>query len=363
MTHRTRTGASTQLFGALADGTTVDAVTLANAAGMSATIISYGATLQALHVPDRSGHFADVTAGFAELDSYVRDSPYFGASIGRVANRIAKGMFTLDGRQHAVPANNGANALHGGPAGFDKRNWAITALHDGDEPGLDMALFSEDGDQGFPGALHVTAQWRLHADNRLSIAFHATTDRPTIVNLTNHAYWNLAGDGAVAGAMGHELRIPADHYLPTDATAIPTGEFRPVAGGPFDFRTATAIGARVRDAADAQILIGRGYDHAFAVAREVGEEVRLLAWLHDPASGRTLELFSNQPSVQFYSGNFLDGSLIGKSGRAYRMGDAVALEPQMFPDTPNQPQFGSVRLNPGQVYRHQIIWRFTVKDD
>jgi aldose 1-epimerase len=218
---------------------------------------------------------------------------------------------------------------------------------------------SPDGDQGYPGTLKVTATYSLSDDNILCVEYRAATDRPTLVNISNHAYWNLAGEGSADGAMGHRLTIPADHYLPTDATAIPTGEFRAADGTVFDFRDAVPIGARVRDASDEQIRFGRGYDHNWVVARDVADEPRLLARLEDPASGRVLETWSNQPGIQFYSGNFLDSTSSGKAGRLYRMGDAVALEPQKFPDTPNRPEFGSLRLEPGETYRNVIQWRFT----
>ncbi len=348
-------------FGVMPDGTLVEAITLRNGNGLSATLLSYGATLQAMHAPDRHGTFADVTAGFATLDAYRAGSPYFGSSIGRVANRIAGGRFQLDGILYSIPANNGPNALHGGPCGFDKRVWAIAALSEEPYPTVDMRLTSADGDQGFPGTLDVLARWSLDDDDCLSVDYVATTDRPTIVSLTNHAYWNLGGEGSAGGAMGHRLRFPADHYLPTDATAIPTGERRRVDGTAFDFREAHIIGERVRAATDEQLLFGRGYDHNFIVAPATAGTVRSVAWLNDPTSGRTLEMFSDRPGLQFYSGNFLDGSLVGKSGRAYRMGDAVALEPQMFPDTPNQPEFGSVRLDPDETYSHRIIFKFSVE--
>ncbi len=343
-------------FGRLADGSTVEAITLHGGDGHAATLLTYGATLQSVLVPDRGGHIADVTTGFTALDGYIGDHPYFGSSIGRVANRIARGRFTLDGRAYQLPCNNGPNSLHGGAAGFGKANWTVVRVEERAAPGVVLALTSPDGDQGYPGTLSVTAHWRLDGGT-LSVDYHATTDAPTVVNMTNHAYWNLAGDGSGEDAMGHLLWIDADAYLPTDAGAIPTGERREVAGTPFDFRVATAIGARVRDAGDAQILIGRGYDHNM-VLRPAGG-LRAVARLTHPGSGRSMELASDKPGLQFYSGNFLDGSLVGKSGRAYRMGDAVALEPQAFPDTPNRAAFGSIRLDPGESYRHRIEWRFS----
>ena len=345
-------------FGRLPDGRAVEAITLANGAGMRVTIISYGASIQSVLVPDRSGEMADVALGCPSLDPYLEQPQYFGSTCGRVANRIARGRFTLDGTEYRVPVNDGGNSLHGGTEGFDKRLWEVVEVRGGATPSVTLGLFSPDGDQGYPGSLAVTAAFALDDANTLSVDYRATTDRPTVVNLTNHAYWNLAGEGGPEGAMGHLLTIPADHYLPTDAGALPTGAFRDVAGTPFDFRVATPVGARVRDAADEQIRFGRGYDHNWVVAREVADEPRLLARLEEQASGRVLELCSTQPGLQFYSGNFLNGSTAGKSGRCYRQGDAVVLEPQMFPDTPNRPEFGSVRLDPGEEYRNLILYRF-----
>lgn len=356
--HHPGPGAESALFGHLPDGRAVAAVTLVNRHGMSATVIAYGATLQSVRVPDREGVFADVTLGHAALAPYLEQPQFFGSSVGRVANRIAGGRFVLDGEEYRVPANDGPNALHGGPCGFDKVLWDVAAFGSEPEPFVRFAMVSPDGDQGFPGTLHVTATYVLGDDGALRIEYRATTDRPTLVNLTNHAYWNLAGEGAPGGAMDHVLTIPADHYLPTDPTAIPTGEFAPVDGTPFDFRKPAVIGARVRDGASEQIRIGRGYDHNWVIGRARSDTPRLLARLAHPASGRVLEVLSTEPGLQFYSGNFLDGSSLGKGGQCYRMGDAVALEPQMFPDAANQPPFGSIGLRPGEEYRHALVFRF-----
>lgn len=351
-------GASRRVFGHLPDGRPVEAVTLVNRHGMSATVIAYGAALQSVCVPDRAGVLADVTLGHASLAPYVDQPQFFGSSVGRVANRIAEGRFVLDGQEYRIPVNDGPNALHGGPAGFDKILWAIAEVDTAPEPFVRLAMVSPDGDQGFPGEMRVSATYALDDDGALAITYRAETDRPTLVNLTNHAYWNLAGEGAAGGAMDHVLTIPADHFLPTDPSAIPTGEVATVEGTPFDFRSPTVIGARVRDGIHEQIRIGRGYDHNWVVARERSAEPRLVARLTHPGSGRTMEVLSTEAGVQFYSGNNLDGSSTGKAGRCYRMGDAVALEPQMFPDTPNQPAFGSIRLDPGAVYCHRIVFRF-----
>ena len=350
-----------ETFGTLPDGETVEAILLANRSGVAARIITYGASIQSLWAPDRAGRPADVALGHADLGAYLDHPQYLGATVGRVANRIARGRFVLDGKTYEVPVNDGVNSLHGGTRGFDKANWTVTRLVEGSRPALILGLVSPDGDQGYPGRLEVSATYRLEEDGALSLDYEATTDRTTIVNLSNHVYWNLAGEGTAEGAMGHRLMIPADHYLPTDAGSIPTGEFRPVEDSVFDFRERTPVGARVRDGGDEQIRFGRGYDHAWAIAREVSPQPRLLAELEHPGSGRTMRLFSNQPGLQFYSGNFLDGRTIGKSGRLYRMGDAIVLEPQMFPDTPNRPEFGSLRFEPGQIYRNSIRWEFSAQ--
>lgn len=346
-------------FGQMPDGRAVDAVTLTNDAGMKVRVISLGAAIQSAIVADRNGQSADVALGYPTLDGYLAKPEYFGATVGRVANRIAKGRFVLDGVTYETPVNNGPNSLHGGSKGFDKVVWEVVKVDSGSKPSATFRYVSPDGDQGYPGKLTATATYSLDNDNALSIDYRAETDRPTVVNISNHGYWNMAGEGAAAGAMDNLLTIPADHYSPTDATAIPTGEFRPVAGTVFDFRTPTAVGARVRDASDEQIVFGRGYDHNWAISRERSAKPRMVARLEDPASGRVMEVISDQPGLQFYSGNFFDGTIVGKSGHLYRMGDAIVLEPQMFPDTPNQPDFGSVRLDPGQKYRNLIVLRFS----
>ena len=347
-------------FGHTAAGEPVQAVTLANAHGMRVTLISLGAAVQSVVVPDRAGHAADVALGYPTIDGYLVKSEYFGGTVGRVANRIAKGRFTLDGRTYQTPVNNGPNALHGGTKGFDKVVWRVGDVHGGARPSVTFTYVSPDGDQGYPGTLTATATYSVDDAGVLAVTYRATTDKPTVVNLSNHSYWNLGGEGSAAGAMGHLLTIPADSFTPTDAGAIPTGEFQPVAGTVFDFRAPTPVGARVRDA-DPQIVLGKGYDHNWVIARERSAEPRLLARLEDPASGRVMEVWSDQPGLQFYSGNFLDGTVTGKSGHLYRQGDAVVLEPQMFPDTPNQPAFGSVRLDPGQTYVNRIEFRFSAR--
>lgn len=343
-------------FGTLPNGELVEAITLAGRGAVRARILTYGASIQSLLAPGRDGALADVALGHATLDEYLKQPQYLGSTVGRVANRIAGARFSLDGVEYHVPANDGANSLHGGSSGFDKANWQVEGMTAGS---VTLRHVSPDGDQGYPGTLTVTAAYKLDDEDSLSAEYRATADRPTIVNLTNHAYWNLAGEGSDRGAMDHLLTIPADHYLPTDAALLPTGELRTVGGTPFDFRSPSAIAARLRDASDAQIRAGRGYDHNWALSPRAVEEPRLVARLEDPVSGRRMEMLSNQPGIQFYSGNFLDGTSAGKAGRLYRMGDAVVLEPQAFPDTPNRPAFGSVRLDPGETYRNVIVWRFS----
>lgn len=347
-------------FGSLPDGRAVEAITLRNSKGISAAVITYGATLQSLVMPDRDGKLADVTLGYATLDGYLKKPEYFGATVGRFANRLANGSFTLGGKTYQTPRNDNGNSLHGGERGFDKVLWEVVKVNRGDTASVRLRYVSPDGDQGYPGTLTVFATYALNEANELRIDYEASTDRPTIANITNHAYWNLAGEGSAAGAMGHVLTIPAGHYTPVDDKLIPTGKLQPVADTVFDFRTPTTIGARVRDARDPQIVFGKGYDHNFVIARDVAREPRLVAKVEEPSSGRGFELLSNQPGLQFYSGNFLDGTVIGKSGRAYRQGDALVFEPQLFPDTPNQPALGSARLDPGSTYRNVIVYRFFV---
>lgn len=346
-------------FGRLPDGRQVPAVTLINARGVSATIIAYGATLQSVVMPDRAGRRADVALGYDNIRDYLDKPQYFGGTVGRFANRIARGRFRLDGRNHQTPVNNGPNSLHGGTQGFDKVLWEVVDVKTGPTASVTLRHVSRDGEMGYPGALTAFATYSLDESNALTIEYRATTDRTTIVNITNHAYWNLSGEGSANGAMGHVVTIPAASYLPTDEGAIPTGAFKSVAGTAFDFRTPRAVGDRVRDARDRQLVYGRGYDHNWVIGRRVTATPQLMARVSDPVSGRGFELWSNQPGLQFYSGNFLDASSSGKSKRIYRMGDAIVMEPQIFPDTPNQPEFGSARLEPGQTYRNVMTYRLT----
>ena len=345
-------------FGVLADGTPVPAVELSNGKGMSVRIIALGAAIQSLKVPDRDGVVADVVLGHASPQEYLAKPQYFGATVGRYANRIAGGRFELDGRQYVLEKNDGPNHLHGGSRGFDKVLWKIESVSSGSPARVVLSHVSPDGDGGYPGTLKVTATYSLDEQNTLTIEYRATTDKPTIVNITNHSYFNLAGEEGNRDVMGHLLTLFADEYTPVDATLIPTGERRSVAGTPFDFREPHAIGERIRDGRDAQLRIGRGYDHNFVLSSPPGK-LRLAARLEDPQSGRVLELFTTAPGVQFYSGNFLDGSSVGRSGRIYRQGDGLCLEPQVFPDSPNHPGFPSPRLDPGEEYVHTLAYRFS----
>lgn len=348
-------------FGALPDDRKVESVELRNGNGMSVRIIALGAAIQALSVPDREGKSADVVLGYDSPARYMTEPQYFGVTVGRYANRIAKGRFTLDGKTYQLATNDGPNHLHGGTLGFDRALWRIDAVESGATARVVLSHISPDGDEGYPGTLRASAAYALGEDNELSIEYTATTDKPTIVNITNHAYFNLAGEASGQDILGHHLMLAADAFTPVDATLIPTGERRSVAGTPFDFRTPQAIGARIRDASSEQLRRGRGYDHNFIVNGDVGT-LRLAARLEEPGSGRVLELHTTAPGLQLYTGNFLDGTIVGKSGRLYRQSDGVCLEPQVFPDAPNQPAFLSARLDPGQTYVHSIRLRFSTTD-
>ena len=349
-------------FGKTPDGVEVEAITLTNGHGVSATVITYGATLQSLVAPGRDGTKADIALGFKDAEAYAKNASYFGASVGRFANRIGKGKFTLDGKAYQLALNNnGVAALHGGVKGFDKQVWNVSDIKRGPVASVTFTRVSPDGEEGYPGTLTATATYALDEQNQLTITYGATTDKPTIVNLTNHALFNLAGEGSPDGAMGNVLTLASDSYTPVDAELIPTGAITPVAGTPFDFRKPTVVGERIRDARDPQIVVGRGYDHNMVLTGKAGAGLRLNARLADPKSGRVLEILSDQPGIQFYSGNFIDGTLTGKSGKIYRQGDGIALEPQHFPDAPNKPAFAPVRLDPGQTYSNTMVFRLTTE--
>jgi aldose 1-epimerase len=343
--------------GALADGTAVEAVTLTAPNGVSARILTYGATLQKFSGPDRNGAIADVLLGYDDAKDYAEHPNFFGVTVGRYANRIAGGTFVLDGKTYRLPLNDKVNSLHGGTKGFDKQPWRIASMKDGS---VTLALTSADGDQGYPGRLDVTVTYALADDGALTITFGAKTDKPTVVNMTNHAIFNLSGEGSPLGAMGHRLTIPAKAITPVDANLIPTGALRPVQGTVFDFTTGRIVGEGLRDGRDPQIVMGHGYDHNFALDKGLTATPGPVARLEDPASGRVLEVSSTEPGVQFYTGNFLDGTYIGKNRHVYRMGDGIALEPQKFPDAPNTPAFATARVDPGKPYRHVMIYKLSV---
>jgi aldose 1-epimerase len=349
-------------FGNLPDGTPIESVVLSSANGVSARIMTLGATLQSLRAPDRGGHIADVTLGYDDARSYVEHPNYWGQTIGRYANRIAGGRFTLDGKTYQLTLNDKTNSLHGGTVGFDKHVWQIVDVSDkGGLAKVALRMVSPNGDQGYPGTLTVTTTYTLDDHGSLTIDYDATTDAPTIVNLTNHALFDLGGEGSPAGALGHRMTIAAHRYTPVNKNLIPTGELRPVAGTPFDFTSGRLIDEVVRDGRDPQIVIGRGIDHNFVLDAGAIREPKLAVRLEDPQSGRVLEVLTDQPGIQVYTGNFLDGTLVGKNKHVYRMGDGIALEPQVFPDTPNHPEFGSARVDPGKPYHHRMIYRLSVE--
>lgn len=345
--------------GTLKDGTAVEALTLVGANGVSARVLTYGATLQSLIAPDRDGNKADVVLGYDDLADYVDHPNYFGVTVGRYANRIAGGTFTLDGKKFQLPLNDKTNSLHGGSKGFDKQVWRVVSVKNGPVASVVLAHRSPDGDSGYPGQFDVTVTYSLDDKGSLTIAFEGKTSKPTIVNMTNHAIFNLAGEGSPMGATGHRLTVPAATYTPVDAKLIPTGERRPVAGTVFDFRSPRVVADGIRDGHDQQIRYGQGYDHNFALDKGLTAKPELAARLEDPQSGRVLEVLTTEPGVQFYTGNFLDGTYLGKKGHLYRMGDGIALEPQKFPDAPNHPDFVSARVDPGKPYRHVMIYRLS----
>lgn len=345
-------------FGQTADGQAVDLYTLKNANGVEASIMNLGAILVSLKAPDKAGTSADIVLGFDSLDGYMKPNPYFGAVVGRYGNRIAKGRFTLNGTTYKLAVNNGENHLHGGIKGFDKAIWSAHALESPDKPGVELKYVSKDGEEGYPGNLDVTVTYTLSPSNELEIDYLATTDKDTVLNLTNHSYFNLSG-GTAPDILGHELMLNADRYTPVDAGLIPTGELRPVEGTPFDFRKPTAIGTRI-DGKDEQLKRGKGYDHNFVVNR-AGAGLELVARASDPASGRVLEVLTTQPAVQFYTGNFLDGTLTGKGGKAIAFRSGFCLETQHYPDSPNHPKFPSVVLKPGETYKTSTVFRLSAK--
>jgi aldose 1-epimerase len=347
-----------ETFGHLPDSTPVERIRLRGAGGFEVAIITFGAAVQALHVPDRDGLCADIVLGHDELAPYLAERRFFGATVGRYANRIAGGGFALDGRRIQLPLNDGPNSLHGGPDGFDRRLWRVEALDDGPSPSVTLSYASPDGEGGFPGALNVRITYALTGDAAFSIAFEAVTDRPTIVNLTHHGFFNLAGVEGGRDVLDHRLTIEADAFLPTDAAGIPSGGPQPVAGTPFDFLRPRPIGERIRDGHQ-QLRLRRGYDHNFCLRRGLAGTPRPVARVEHPTSGRVMTLMTDQPGLQFYSGNFLDGSVAGKGRRLCRQSDAFCLEPQIWPDAPNRRDFPSARLNQDETYRHVSVFQFS----
>jgi aldose 1-epimerase len=343
-------------FGKLPNGDPVDLYTMTNANGVSVSITTYGGRVVALKTPDKKGTAGDIVLGFDSLDGYLGDNPYFGALIGRYGNRIGKAQFTLDGKVYKLFVNDGPNSLHGGKVGFDKVLWTSLDKSTADVPAVELRYTSKDGEEGYPGELASIVTYSLTPQNELKIEYKATTDKPTVLNLTNHTYWNLAGAG-VGDILGHALTIVASKFTPVDKTLIPTGELKSLDGSPFDFRTATAIGARI-DNNDQQLKFGKGYDHNYVLDSTGGSLARCVL-VHEPNSGRTMEVLTTQPGVQFYTGNFLDGKIKGKGGKVYPFRGALCLETQHFPDSPNKPTFPTTVLKPGEEYKYTTVYKFS----
>ena len=357
---KSQSGSTTKKsFGKTPDGQPADLFVLTNKNGAEVSITNYGGAVVSLKVPDRGGKLADVVLGYDGIDGYVNDKSYFGALVGRYGNRIGHAQFVLDGRTYTLAKNNGENSLHGGVKGFNKAVWTAKTLSKKDGQSLELSYLSKDGEEGFPGNLKVTVTYTWTDANALKIEYSATTDKKTVVNLTNHSYFNLAGQGN-GDILGHLLTIEADKFTPVDSGLIPTGELRDVAGTPFDFRKSTAIGARISQD-DEQLKLGGGYDHNFVLRRSAGFNESLAARVVEPTSGRVLEVWTTEPGVQFYTGNFLDGKSAGKGGATYPKRSAFCLETQHFPDSPNQPKFPSVALNPGERYHTTTTYKFSAE--
>lgn len=345
-----------QPFGMTANQEPVDLYTLTNVNGLEARIMTYGATVVSLKVPDRRGKLADVVLGYESLEGYLKNSPFFGAIVGRYGNRIGKGRFSLNGKEYTLAKNNGENTLHGGTKGFDKVVWRAKEVKQKDGDSLSLSYLSKDGEEGFPGNLSVTVVYTLTNNNELKIEYSATTDKITVVNLTHHSYFNLAGEGSI---LNHQLMIDANRFTPVDEGLIPTGELRSVKGTPMDFTRSSTIGARI-DQQDEQLTFGKGYDHNW-VLNNPGGKLAFAARVYEPGSGRVMEVFTTEPGLQFYSGNFLDGTITGKGGQVYKQRYGFCLETQHFPDSPNKPKFPSTVLKPGQHYTSTTIYKFAVK--
>ncbi len=349
---------TTSVFGKLPDNREVLQYTLTNRTGVSMQVINYGAIITSLRVPDRTGKIEDVVLGYDSLQGYVDGTTYFGAIVGRYGNRIGKGKFQLDGKQYQVTINDGENHLHGGKVGFNKVLWQAKVVSSSAEPALELQYISKDGEEGYPGNVTLKVTYTLTDKNELRISYEGTTDQPTILNPTQHSYFNLSGSFANT-ILDHVMTIEADRFTPVDKGLIPTGQLAEVANTPLDFRMPTAIGTRINDPFE-QLTFGKGYDHNW-VLREGGGQVRKAVELYEPKSGRLMTVYTDQPGMQFYTGNFLDGTAHGKNGVAYQRRTGLCLEAQAFPDTPNKPQFPSVTLKPGQVYRQTTIYQFSTK--
>ena len=344
-----------QAFGQTAQGEAVDLYLLRNKNGMEVAISNYGATVAWIKVADKQGRMADVALGFDKLNGYLKDPPYFGAIVGRYGNRIAKGKFTLDGKEYTLAKNNGENSLHGGTRGFDKRLWTAEPLSTPGAQSLVLKYTSKDGEEGYPGTLSATVTYTLDDKDDVAIDYHATTDKATVLNLTNHTYFNLAGEGE-GDILGHTMTINASRFTPVDGGLIPTGELKSVEGTPFDFRKPTIIGQRI-DANDQQLKLGKGYDHNYVLDRK-GSGLELAARASLESTGRLLEVWTTQPAVQFYTGNFLDGTFIGPGNHPYGYRSGFCLETQHYPDSPNHPAFPTTVLKPGEEYKSTTVWKF-----
>lgn len=341
------------------EGQPVDLYTLTNANGLVMTVTNYGGIVVSLTVPDKAGNLGDIVLGFSAVADYVKNSPYYGCIVGRYGNRIGKAKFSLDGQEYTLAANNGENSLHGGVKGFDKVIWAAKEVKTDNAVGVELKYLSKDMEEGFPGNLDATVTYWLTNDNEFKIEYAATTDKPTVVNLTHHSYFNLAGEGS-GDILGHELTINADTYTPVDQGLIPTGKLEPVEGTPMDFRTATAVGARI-DADFEQLKFGKGYDHNWVLNRKSAGDMELAATVFEPKSGRVMEVLTTEPGLQFYAGNFLDDSRTGKSGKVNGFRTGLCLETQHYPDSPNKPDFPTVVLKPGETYKTSTIYKFSTK--
>jgi aldose 1-epimerase len=349
-----------QSFGKTAGGEQIDLYSLTNKKGMEVSITNFGATVVNLHVPDRSGKVADVVLGFDTLEGYENGKSYFGATVGRYANRIGGGQFSIGGKTYTLPKNNGNNTLHGGIVGFNKRVWKAREIPSTEGEALELSYLSADGEEGFPGNLSVKVVFMLPADrNDLKIDYTASTDKDTVLNLSNHSYFNLAGEGN-GDILDHVLTLHAKQFTPVDKTLIPTGEVRDVAGTPLDFTSAAAIGKRINEDYE-QLVFGKGYDHNWVLAPTSGHGLTVAAEAYDPKSGRKLEVLTTEPGIQFYSGNFLDGTVKGKGNKAYAQRAAFCLETQHFPDSPNHPNFPSTLLKPNSAFHSQTVFRFSAK--